>query len=162
MADRREVFTMAAGALVGVPLGTLLLSGGDPLTLRWIISIVVVVLLSFLVSGWRYSGRPKTPLTLFTGLVAGLFSGAAQLGGPPIVAYYLAAPLKGAFVRANVILYFAISTVISATSYFWWPVHCRRLCFSCWPCRFTGRVFMAVHGCTGLPTRRRSGASATA
>ncbi|MBB4281375.1 putative membrane protein YfcA [Agrobacterium tumefaciens] len=63
MADRREVFIMAAGAFVGIPVGTLLLSKGDPLTLRWLISGVVVVLLLFLVSGWRYSGRPKTPLT---------------------------------------------------------------------------------------------------
>ena len=119
MADRREVFTMRkAGALVGVPLGTLLLSHGDPLTLRWIISTVVVVLLLFLLSGWRYSGRPKTPLTLFTGFLAGLFSGAAQLGGPPVVAYWLGGALKGAFVRANVILYFAVSTVISTASYF--------------------------------------------
>ncbi|MCZ7468207.1 sulfite exporter TauE/SafE family protein [Agrobacterium sp. O3.4] len=118
MADRREVFTMAAGALVGVPLGTLLLSHSDPLTLRWIISTVVVVLLLFLLSGWRYSGRPKTPLTLFTGFLAGLFSGAAQLGGPPVVAYWLGGALKGAFVRANVILYFAVSTVISTASYF--------------------------------------------
>ncbi|WP_187772103.1 sulfite exporter TauE/SafE family protein [Agrobacterium sp. B1(2019)] len=118
MADRREVFTMAAGAFVGVPVGTMLLSKGDPLTLRWLISGVVVVLLVFLVSGWRYSGRPKTPLTLFTGLLAGLFSGAAQLGGPPVVAYWLGGALKGAFVRANVILYFAVSTVFSIASYF--------------------------------------------
>ncbi|MFF2320737.1 sulfite exporter TauE/SafE family protein [Agrobacterium sp. NPDC058088] len=118
MADRREVFTMAVGAFVGVPVGTMLLSKGDPLTLRWLISGVVVVLLVFLVSGWRYSGRPKTPLTLFTGLLAGLFSGAAQLGGPPVVAYWLGGALKGAFVRANVILYFAVSTVFSIASYF--------------------------------------------
>ncbi len=118
MADRRDVFTMATGALVGVPVGTMLLAKGDPLTLRWLISGVVVVLLVFLLSGWRYSGRPKTPLTLLTGLVAGLFSGAAQLGGPPVVAYWLGGALKGTFVRANVILYFAISTIFSLASYF--------------------------------------------
>lgn len=118
MADRREVFTMSAGAVIGVPAGTALLSYGNPLTLRWLISCVVVLLLLFLISGWRYSGRPKTPLTIVTGFVAGLFSGAAQLGGPPVVAYWLGGALKGPFVRANVILYFAISTVLSVTSYF--------------------------------------------
>lgn len=61
MADRREVFTMSAGAVIGVPAGTALLSYGNPLTLRWLISCVVVLLLLFLISGWRYSGRPKTP-----------------------------------------------------------------------------------------------------
>lgn len=161
MADRREVFIMAAGAFVGVPLGTMLLSNGDPLTLRWIISAVVVVLLLFLLSGWRYSGRPKTPLTLFTGFLAGLFSGAAQLGGPPVVAYWLGGALKGAFVRANVILYFAISTVISTGSYFVSGLFTADVfVFSCSPCPFTGPGFIAARDCTGLPTRRRSGASA--
>lgn len=118
MADRREVFTMSTGALIGVPAGAALLSYGNPLMLRWLISCVVVLLLLFLISGWRYGGRPKTLLTIFTGFVAGVFSGAAQLGGPPVVAYWLGGALKGPFVRANVILYFAISTVLSVTSYF--------------------------------------------
>lgn len=117
-ANRREVATMLAGAVVGVPLGTAMLALTPPVTLRWIISAVVLALLLFLISGWRYHGRPKPALTVGVGAVAGFFGGAAQLSGPPIVAYWLGGAIPAITVRANLILYFALATCISATSYF--------------------------------------------
>jgi len=117
-ASRREVFTMAAGAVLGVPAGTAALAWVDPLTLRWAITAIAICLLALLVSGWRYHGEPRTSLTSITGLVAGLFSGAAQLGGPPVVAYWLGGKANFARVRANIILYFAISTCLSVVSYY--------------------------------------------
>ncbi|MBB3399505.1 sulfite exporter TauE/SafE family protein [Rhizobium sp. BK060] len=116
-ASRREVFTMAAGAVLGVPAGTAALAWVDPLTLRWAITAIAICLLALLVSGWRYHGEPRTSLTSITGLVAGLFSGAAQLGGPPVVAYWLGGKANFARVRANIILYFGISTCFSVVSY---------------------------------------------
>ncbi|CDN52957.1 Protein containing DUF81 [Neorhizobium galegae bv. officinalis bv. officinalis str. HAMBI 1141] len=116
-ANRREVGTMLIGTLVGVPAGTTLLALIDPTALRWLISVVVLCLLIFLISGWRYHGKPKTPLTIGVGALAGLFGGAAQLSGPPVVAYWLGGAIPPLTVRANLILYFALSTVISATAY---------------------------------------------
>jgi uncharacterized membrane protein YfcA len=116
-ANRREVATMITGALIGIPVGTAILALTPPLTLRWIISIIVLGLLVFLASGWRYHGRPKLPLTIATGGVAGVFSGVAQLGGPPVVAYWLGGAIPAARVRANLVLYFALSSVISAVAY---------------------------------------------
>ena len=46
-----------------------------------------------------------------------MFSGAAQVGGPPVVAYWLGGALAPQTVRANIVLYFAISSVLSITSY---------------------------------------------
>src|SRR3954463_9199285 len=43
-ADRRATSVMVAGALIGVPVGTLLLSRLDPVTTRWIISAFVFAL----------------------------------------------------------------------------------------------------------------------
>ncbi|WP_117190735.1 sulfite exporter TauE/SafE family protein [Rhizobium terrae] len=116
-ANRREVGTMLIGTLVGVPTGTALLAVLPPVTLRWLVSGVVLCLLVFLISGWRYHGRPKAPLTIGVGALAGLFGGAAQLSGPPVVAYWLGGAIPPLTVRANLILYFALSTVISAVSY---------------------------------------------
>ena len=45
-------------------------------------------------------------------------SGAAQVGGPAVIAYWLGSPSPPAIVRANIILYFAISTAIAMVSYF--------------------------------------------
>jgi len=65
----------------------------------------------------RYRGKPKVATTVIVGGLAGLLSGAAQVGGPPIVAYWLSRPIKAETVRANIVLYFAITTVISAVAY---------------------------------------------
>lgn len=118
IANRREVLTMAIGAAVGVPLGTAVLALMDPLVLRWLITGVAVCLLALLISGWRYHGEPWPPLTSCIGVIAGLFSGAAQLGGPPVVAYWLGGKSNFARVRSNVILYFSISTLFSVVSYY--------------------------------------------
>jgi len=116
-ADRREVATMAAGAVLGVPIGAAILAWTPSVILRWAICGVVLLLLVFLISGWRYHGRPTAKYTAGVGLIAGLFSGAAQLGGPPVAAYWLGGGHEGKIVRSNVILYFAISSVFSFISY---------------------------------------------
>lgn len=118
-ADRRDVLIMALGALIGVPSGTLLLTSLDPVTLRWGIVVLAALMLVVLVSGWRYLGRPKPPLTILVGLVSGVCSGAAQIGGPPVVAYWLGSQSPAVVVRANIIFYFAISTLIAAVGYIW-------------------------------------------
>jgi len=117
-ADKREVGIMALGALIGIPLGTLLLVRTDPLTIRWAIVVMAGLMLALLVSGWRYRGKPTAPLTFSVGGFAGVCSGAAQVGGPAIVTYWLGSPSPPAIVRANIILYFSISTAIAMVSYF--------------------------------------------
>jgi uncharacterized protein len=116
-AARREVGIMAAGAAVGIPLGAWLLTRADPLALRWGLAGAVAILLVILISGWRYGGRRTRPVTAGVGLVGGLLSGSAQIGGPPIVAFWLSSTLSPDVVRANIVLYFAISTVFSGAAY---------------------------------------------
>lgn len=79
--------------------------------------MVVVALLALLVSGWRYHGQPSMLLTIGVGLISGLFTGAAQIGGPLVVAYWLGGSIPSLVVRANIVLYFAISTVLTIMSY---------------------------------------------
>ena len=117
-ADKREVSIMAAGAAIGIPLGTLLLVRLDALTIRWGIVVLASAMLALLVSGWRYRGKPTPPLTFAIGGVAGVCSGAAQVGGPTVVAYWLGSPAPPVIVRANIILYFSISTAIAMVAYY--------------------------------------------
>lgn len=118
-ADRRDVLTMALGALLGIPSGTWFLTSLDPVTLRWAIVALAAAMLAVLASGWRYRSRPTAPLTVLVGLVSGFFSGAAQIGGPPVVAYWLGGASSAPVVRANIVFYFALTTVIAATGYIW-------------------------------------------
>lgn len=116
-APKRNPLLLAAGALIGAPLGTLALVHLPVFWLRWGISVMVLAMLALLASGLRYRGRPTSPLSVGVGLVSGFFSGAAQLGGPPVVAYLIGQDMPGRTVRASLILFFAMSSLISAASY---------------------------------------------
>jgi uncharacterized protein len=117
LAQKREVGLMALGGLVGVPLGAFALTRTDPTTIRWMIVVLIVGLLALLISGWRYRGRPVASLTIAVGGLAGFFSGVAQIGGPPVVVYWLGQTVPVETVRANIVLYFAISSLFAITSY---------------------------------------------
>jgi uncharacterized membrane protein YfcA len=116
-ADRHEVVLMAAGALIGVPLGTWALAAMNPLAVRWMIVALIVPMLTLMMSGWRYRGRTSAAVTMSVGSIAGFFGGVAQVGGPAIVLYWLRDAGKAVTTRANMILYFAISDVLITIAY---------------------------------------------
>jgi uncharacterized protein len=119
LGDRRDIALMFLGAIVGVPVGTAILTLFAPLTLRWLIAGMATAMLLLLLSGWRYRGRPHAMATVSVGAISGLFSGIAQIGGPPVVSYWLGTDTAHAKLRANIILYFAASTVLSLATYLW-------------------------------------------
>jgi len=104
LSERRDVAIMSLGALAGVPFGTFVLATGDPLAIRWAIAALIFALLALLLSGWRYRGRIAAPITIGVGGLAGFLSGAAQMGGPPVVAYWLGGATRSDVVRANIVL----------------------------------------------------------
>jgi uncharacterized membrane protein YfcA len=116
-ARRKDVALMASGALVGVPLGTLILNHADPLPLRWAISITALAMLALLLSGWRYHGRPSSATTALVGAVSGVFGGLAQMSGPPVVAYWLSGKEAHGTMRASIILFFGATTLFTFISY---------------------------------------------
>ena len=116
-ADRKATAIMALGALVGVPIGTWLLTRLEPVTTRWIISVFVLALLLLLLSGWRYRGRDHAAISIGIGGLSGFCSGLAQTGGPPIVGYWLGRPIAPVIQRANILLFFAASDFFSLVSY---------------------------------------------
>lgn len=117
MARRRDVALMASGAAIGVPLGAHILRHADPLPLRWVICGLASSMLLLLLSGWRYHGTPRTPVTAAVGAIAGLFGGLAQMTGPPVVAYWLSGKETHGTMRASIILFFGFTTVFTFVSY---------------------------------------------
>jgi len=116
-ADRKATAVIVAGAVVGVPIGTWLLTRLDPVTTRWIISGFVAALLLLLLSGWRYRGADHAALSVSIGALSGFCSGLAQTGGPPIVGYWLGRPVASHIARANIMLFFGASDFFSVVSY---------------------------------------------
>jgi len=117
IADKREIATMLIGTVIGVPIGAYVLTRSDPVAIRWMIAAMVFPLLGLLMAGWRYHCKPSRPLASGVGLVAGFFSGVAQVGGPPVVIYWLGGANKPEQVRANIVLYFAASAALTCAAY---------------------------------------------
>jgi uncharacterized membrane protein YfcA len=116
-AERRDVGNMLLGSLIGVPIGAWALTQMDGLAVRWMIVALIVPMLALLMSGWRYRGTPTAALTATVGAIAGFFNGVAQVGGPPIVLYWLRDTTAARVVRASIIVYFAAASVITTISY---------------------------------------------
>jgi uncharacterized membrane protein YfcA len=117
LGDKREIGIMVVGAMLGVPVGASLLASIDPSVIRWSIAALASAMLIVLTSGWRYHGRPTAAATMSVGMMSGIFTGAAQVGGPPLVVYWLGGVIPAATARANMVLFFAVSTVISVVTY---------------------------------------------
>ena len=114
----RHSSTIAAGIVVGVPLGTYVLKTGSPgvvLTGLGIFLVAVSGVLLRLRDGarvaWpRWSGPP-------VGLTAGVLTGLFGTGGPPLIIYHHLAGLgKGAF-RGNLMALFLLQTCLRIPTY---------------------------------------------
>jgi len=109
----REVLPVLGGIAVFLPLGVLLLKSGDPVVLRWIISIAILGCAAVLWRGWRYHGSRNAGVSFGVGSVAGVLSGIASIPGPPVIFYWLSSDMPAAIVRANLLTLFLLGEVLS-------------------------------------------------
>lgn len=116
--DWRTVIPCAVGSWVGVWLGAYLLATTDTLVLRWTICLIIILLVGVMLTGWRYTARPKTPISLGVGSVAGVLGGISQVSAPPLVAYWAAGPFPAQVIRANLICFFFFATLGSLAAFF--------------------------------------------
>lgn len=113
----REILLMAITACFSVPLGALLLVRVEPDVIRKMVAIVVFLFALIMLAGKRYEGQPLLPVTLGTGIASGVLTGAAGIGGPPVVLYLLSGPDQVAASRASFITYFGLTQFVALISY---------------------------------------------
>jgi hypothetical protein len=113
LCDWRAVRGLCPGLVLGIPIGLAVLTafGADPVRLAIGCAILGSVLLLW--RGLRLPPTPSRALTFAVGLAAGVMSGLASMGGPPIVVYLLALSHGAAVVRASSIVYFMLAAMMS-------------------------------------------------
>jgi len=112
-----EVLPIVVGYALLVPLGVWVLKTGDPIFLRWFISISILVAVAILWSGWKYHGPRSRPISFSIGGVGGFLGAAAALPGPPVLVYWLASSARAITVRANMIYYLFLTDMIVIVGY---------------------------------------------
>jgi uncharacterized membrane protein YfcA len=113
----REVAPVTIAGAVALPFGAAILIYLDPLLLRWCIAGLVLIALATLAAGWRYHGKPNVAASLGVGILAGLGAGAAQIGAPPLLVYWLGGQNSATTVRANIMVYFIMQGAMSMIAY---------------------------------------------
>ena len=108
-----DQFALSVPGCIGVPAGVLLLLHLDPELMRRAISAITALIALFLLSGWRSNRPPTRSGSATMGALGGVLSGAASIGGPPVIAYLLAGPGSPTQTRATLIYYFAFTQAAS-------------------------------------------------
>lgn len=115
--DWPTVLPAVFGSIVFVHAGAWMLANMDVLTLRWIISFVVIAMLALVVSGWRYQRTPTTKISFGVGAVSGILGGVSQVSAPPVAAFWLASNHSTDVIRANLIMFFPLASIGTFTAY---------------------------------------------
>ena len=94
------------GSVAAIPLGVFLLASLPETPMRVGISILVLATAILLARGFALKRMPGCKFTLWVGVLCGVFNGAAAIGGPPAILFYLSSPAGVSVSRASIIVYF--------------------------------------------------------
>ena len=108
-----EILPLAAGATVTIPFGVALLVSIDPEAMRWGISLLILLAVAVLASGWRLQRTLPLAGTAAVGGLTGLAGGAASLYGPPLILFWLGGRSGAVQVRDNVYAIFGLLSVVA-------------------------------------------------
>jgi uncharacterized membrane protein YfcA len=111
--DWRSVGVLAPGLVLGIPIGISVLSLVPANPVRLAIGLVIAGSVVLLWRGMRLPPRPSRLTAGAVGLLSGVISGLASMGGPPIVVYLLALGHAASVVRATSIVFFMLSGMVS-------------------------------------------------
>ena len=111
--DWRAVRLLAPGLFLGVPVGLLMLTMLPANHVRLAIGAIIAFSVWLIRRGLHLPPSPSRLIGFGVGVVSGVISGLASMGGPPVVAYLLALGHGSARMRATAIVYFMLSGCVS-------------------------------------------------
>lgn len=116
-ADRGVVFGLVIGSAVGVPIGLALLTTLPVETSKLIVLAIIVVLAVTQLAKIRLAFLATKAGLYLSGLVAGVVTGVAHVGGMVVALYVLSQNAPAAKMRAALVLYLFISMFTSLIYY---------------------------------------------
>src|SRR5687768_12896337 len=102
----KRVGLLMMGAIIGTPLGVLVLTSLPPEPLKLAIGVFVLISAALLYRGLVFKTKASQPSTAAVGLASGLANGAVGMGGLPVALFLTADADTPQSIRAAVIAYF--------------------------------------------------------
>ncbi len=115
--DRPVVGRLLLGALVGMPLGIVVLRRAPADPLQVAVSVVVLAAVALLASGYRLR-RESARTEVGAGFVSGMLNTSIGIGGPPVVLVLQAAEHEQHAFRATTVSYFLVANVLALPLFF--------------------------------------------
>jgi uncharacterized membrane protein YfcA len=97
---------LLAGSVLATPFGVYLLATIPAAPMRISISLLVLAAAVFMLRGWAWQRMAGRTLIFIIGAACGMLNGAAAIGGPPVILFYLSSPAGVTVSRASMIAYF--------------------------------------------------------
>jgi len=117
--DWKLVFSLSIPALFGVPVGVWLVQWLEPGLIRRLIGIFVMVVSAIMLLGWQYHGKRGRLQNICVGIISGVLSAIAGVGGPPIVLYLISSKdVTPVMLRAFFMMYFTFAQLMTMGFYF--------------------------------------------
>lgn len=112
-ADRTLLKNLAQGAIIGIPLGLLILIKVPDPVLKFAISVSILMMAFWLLQPRAASLSPSNWLTKIVGSISGAFTTAASVGGLPVVCYLLMTAHVAQVQRATLVIFLSTTDLIS-------------------------------------------------
>ncbi|WP_181706646.1 sulfite exporter TauE/SafE family protein [Chthonobacter rhizosphaerae] len=116
-ANVREVVPLAAGACLMTPVGAWALVAAPTETVRWAISLAVLGGVALIAAGVKVPTTAGPGTAVGVGAASGFLNGLAQIGGPPLILFWLGRAIPPETIRASAMLFFAIGTAATLATY---------------------------------------------
>jgi uncharacterized protein len=109
---------LLVGAILGTPIGILLLKQLPPEPIKYLLGAIVILFsLHGLFGRKPLPFRPSRTVELALGFVSGTFASGFNIGGPPLVAYGAIRGWKPSVFRASLQAYFMIAGIVALISH---------------------------------------------
>jgi len=118
-ADRRVVFGLVIGSMVGVPVGFALTMALPVEISKLVALIVILVLAATQLARIRLAFLATKPGLYGAGLLAGIATGIASVGGMVVALYVLASDSPARQMRASLVVFLLFSTVTTLATLLW-------------------------------------------
>lgn len=104
--ERKILVYLMIGATIATPLGVYVLVILPADSIRFLLSLMILISSVVLASGWQFRGKSGPTTLISLGLLSGVCNGAAAVGGLPVATFLTAMNLSMKSLRATLVFFF--------------------------------------------------------
>ncbi len=121
-ADKRIVIGLVIGSTIGVPIGLTLLLYLPVAMTKMLALGVILALALLLLANFRPRGLDSIPGLYISGVIAGIVTGIAGVGGMVVAIYALALGRPARVIRASLVMFLFASEITSAAYFYYYGI----------------------------------------